>query len=283
MEITIQQSDLAFAVGTALGSVPAKSTLTILQSLLLEVQDGGLRITGTDLDVTTSVTVPCTVKSGWSSRGAGAPLLRRGAQAAARQRTRGRRGRRAHGFYGNDRRRHPGRRRGRLAPTGLNVSPADNAGTRGPSVEEKRFGGGLRDGGRCTEPRDRPGHRNQGQGLQRHLVHGAVPIERAAARASTPRTPSVTADSDLAQFFRRAQDASAQGRRAGQGPAEAAAEADPTQIKPRRFPHGGNLPHPTEKRPGAMKGAGSLSISLTAGPWARAATSSADPRCAGGS
>jgi DNA polymerase-3 subunit beta len=64
MEITIQQSNLAFAVGTALGSVPAKSTLTILQSLLLEVQDGGLRITGTDLDVTTSVTVPCTVKAG---------------------------------------------------------------------------------------------------------------------------------------------------------------------------------------------------------------------------
>ena len=64
MEITIQQSDLAFAVGSALASVPAKSTLTILQSLLLEVQDGALRITGTDLDVTTSVTVPCAVKSG---------------------------------------------------------------------------------------------------------------------------------------------------------------------------------------------------------------------------
>ena len=63
MEITIQQSDLAFGVGTALSSVPAKSTLTILQSLLLEVQDGGLRITGTDLDVTTSVTVPCETKT----------------------------------------------------------------------------------------------------------------------------------------------------------------------------------------------------------------------------
>src|SRR5262245_16761009 len=64
MEITIQQTDLAFAVGSALGSVPAKSTLTILQALLLEAREDGLRITGTDLDVTTSVTVPCALKAG---------------------------------------------------------------------------------------------------------------------------------------------------------------------------------------------------------------------------
>src|SRR5262249_56594969 len=62
-EIPFRQPALVSGVGTALSSVPAKSTLTILQSLLLEVQDGGLRITGTDLDVTTSVTVPCEGKS----------------------------------------------------------------------------------------------------------------------------------------------------------------------------------------------------------------------------
>ena len=58
MELTISQSDLSYALQTALGSVPNKSTLPILQALLLEAEEGHLRITGTDLEVTTSVTVP---------------------------------------------------------------------------------------------------------------------------------------------------------------------------------------------------------------------------------
>lgn len=61
MDLSIQQADLAYAVGAALGSVPAKSTLSILQALLLEAEEDQLRITGTDLDVTTSITVPCAI------------------------------------------------------------------------------------------------------------------------------------------------------------------------------------------------------------------------------
>jgi len=61
MELTIQQSDLAFAVGRALGSISAKSPLPLLSCVLLETADGNLRVTGTDLDVTTSVQVPCTI------------------------------------------------------------------------------------------------------------------------------------------------------------------------------------------------------------------------------
>jgi len=64
MDLSIQQADLGYAVATALGSVPAKSTLTILQALLLEAQGDTLRITGTNLDVTTSITVPCGVTTG---------------------------------------------------------------------------------------------------------------------------------------------------------------------------------------------------------------------------
>ena len=60
MELTIQQSDLAFAVGRALGSVSTKSPLPLLSCVLLEAESGSLRVTGTDLDVTTSVQVPCT-------------------------------------------------------------------------------------------------------------------------------------------------------------------------------------------------------------------------------
>jgi DNA polymerase-3 subunit beta len=63
MELTIQQGDLAFAVGRALGSVSNKSPLPLLSCVLLEADKNGLRVTGTDLDVTTSVLVPSTVKT----------------------------------------------------------------------------------------------------------------------------------------------------------------------------------------------------------------------------
>jgi DNA polymerase III subunit beta len=64
MELTIQQSDLAYAVGKAFGSVSARSPMPLLSCLLLEADKGGLRVTGTDLEVTTAVTVPCEIKTG---------------------------------------------------------------------------------------------------------------------------------------------------------------------------------------------------------------------------
>ena len=63
MELTIQQGDLAFAVAKAFGSVSPKSPMPLLSCLLLEADKGGLRVTGTDLELTTAVTVPCTPKS----------------------------------------------------------------------------------------------------------------------------------------------------------------------------------------------------------------------------
>lgn len=64
MDITLAQADLAYALQTALSSVPSKSTLPILQGVLIEATDGHLRITGTDLEVTTSITIPCESKKG---------------------------------------------------------------------------------------------------------------------------------------------------------------------------------------------------------------------------
>lgn len=61
MDLTIQQGDLVFAVGRALGSVQLRSTTPLLSCVLLEADKNGLRVTGTDQDVTTSVLVPCTV------------------------------------------------------------------------------------------------------------------------------------------------------------------------------------------------------------------------------
>ncbi len=58
MDLTIQQGDLAFAVARALGSVPQKSAQPLLNCLLFEADQHSLRITGSDLDLTTSVTVP---------------------------------------------------------------------------------------------------------------------------------------------------------------------------------------------------------------------------------
>ena len=63
MELSIPQGDLAYAVGKAFASVSAKSPMPLLSCLLLEADQGGLRVTGSDLDVTTAVTVPCTVKT----------------------------------------------------------------------------------------------------------------------------------------------------------------------------------------------------------------------------
>ncbi|MBX7112623.1 MAG: DNA polymerase III subunit beta [Dehalococcoidia bacterium] len=61
--LTIQQGDLLFAVGRALGSVPQKNAQPLLTCVLLEADKDGLRVTGTDLDVTTSVLVPCAVRT----------------------------------------------------------------------------------------------------------------------------------------------------------------------------------------------------------------------------
>lgn len=63
MELSIQQGDLAYAVAKAFGSVSTKSPMPLLACLLVEADKSGLRITGSDLDVTTAVTVPCAVKA----------------------------------------------------------------------------------------------------------------------------------------------------------------------------------------------------------------------------
>lgn len=63
MEFTIQQGDLAFAVAKALGSVSSRTPQPLLSCVLLEADSNGVRVTGTDLDVTTAAQVPAAVKT----------------------------------------------------------------------------------------------------------------------------------------------------------------------------------------------------------------------------
>jgi len=63
MEFTIQQGDLAYAVSKALGSVSSRTPQPLLSCVLVEADANGVRVTGTDLDVTTAVRVPATVKT----------------------------------------------------------------------------------------------------------------------------------------------------------------------------------------------------------------------------
>jgi len=63
MELVIQQGDLAFAVGKAFAAVSSKSPMPLLSCVLLEADKNGLRVTGTDLEITTAVTVPGATKT----------------------------------------------------------------------------------------------------------------------------------------------------------------------------------------------------------------------------
>ncbi|HZN97107.1 MAG TPA: DNA polymerase III subunit beta [Gemmatimonadales bacterium] len=63
MEFSIHQGDLAFAVSKAMGSVSSKSPMPLLSCLLIETEKDKVRITGTDLEITTAVVVPATISA----------------------------------------------------------------------------------------------------------------------------------------------------------------------------------------------------------------------------
>lgn len=59
MKININSKDLAKVLGTALRAVPAKSSLPITEGFLLEAEDGTLKVTATDTNLTIIVSSPC--------------------------------------------------------------------------------------------------------------------------------------------------------------------------------------------------------------------------------
>ena len=61
MKFTITREQLQEGLVAVAASVPTKTTLPVLSNILLEATKDGLRLSGTDLDIAVSTTVPAAV------------------------------------------------------------------------------------------------------------------------------------------------------------------------------------------------------------------------------
>src|SRR3989442_8229479 len=63
MKFTITREQLQEGLGAVAAAIPAKTTLPVLANVLVEASKsgGGLRLSGTDLDIAVSTTVPAEV------------------------------------------------------------------------------------------------------------------------------------------------------------------------------------------------------------------------------
>src|SRR5690606_923894 len=61
MKFTITREQLSEGVSAVNAAVPAKTTLPVLANILLEATKDGLRLSGTDLDISVGTTVPASV------------------------------------------------------------------------------------------------------------------------------------------------------------------------------------------------------------------------------
>src|SRR3712207_943205 len=61
MKFTITRENLQQGLGAVAGSIPTRTTLPVLSNLLLEAEDGAVRLSGTDLDTAVSVRIPAEV------------------------------------------------------------------------------------------------------------------------------------------------------------------------------------------------------------------------------
>ena len=61
MRFTITRENLQQGLGAVAGSIPTRTTLPVLANILLEAEDGSVRLSGTDLDTAVSVRIPAEV------------------------------------------------------------------------------------------------------------------------------------------------------------------------------------------------------------------------------
>ncbi len=61
MKFTITREKLHEGLGAVAASVPSKTTLPVLANILLEASKDGLKLSGTDLDISVSTTIPASV------------------------------------------------------------------------------------------------------------------------------------------------------------------------------------------------------------------------------
>src|SRR5256712_12713363 len=69
MKFTITREQLQEGLSGVAAAIPAKTTLPVLANVLVEATKQGIRLSGTDLDIAVSTTVPAEVDAG----GAGTP------------------------------------------------------------------------------------------------------------------------------------------------------------------------------------------------------------------
>ncbi len=62
MKYTITRENLVEGLSAVAGSIPARTTLPVLANILLETEEEGVRLSGTDLDTAVSVRVPAEVE-----------------------------------------------------------------------------------------------------------------------------------------------------------------------------------------------------------------------------
>jgi DNA polymerase III subunit beta len=62
MKFTITREKLQEGLAAVGGSIPTRTTLPVLSNLLIEAEEGGVRLSGTDLDTAVSVRVPAEVE-----------------------------------------------------------------------------------------------------------------------------------------------------------------------------------------------------------------------------
>jgi DNA polymerase III subunit beta len=61
MRFTITRENLQQGLGAVAGSIPSRTTLPVLANILIEAEDGAIRMSGTDLDTAVTVRVPADV------------------------------------------------------------------------------------------------------------------------------------------------------------------------------------------------------------------------------
>src|ERR1700741_1129487 len=61
MKFTITRESLQQGLGAVAGSIPTRTTLPVLSNILIEAEDGAVRMSGTDLDTAVSVRVPAEI------------------------------------------------------------------------------------------------------------------------------------------------------------------------------------------------------------------------------
>ncbi len=61
MRFTITRENFQQGLGAVAGSIPTRTTLPVLSNILIEAEDGAVRLSGTDLDTAVSVRIPAEV------------------------------------------------------------------------------------------------------------------------------------------------------------------------------------------------------------------------------